>query len=60
MPNSYEDAKEKGWTSISTIADEAEAYNLCAFLKDRMPILTAVTDALEKGKFTVWCKSGLV
>ena len=60
MPNNYEEAINQGWTALSgNCTTEEFAINVAETIKERMPVLTAVTPALQEGLFQIWCKTEL-
>lgn len=60
MPSTAKEAEKQGWTVVGIPTDEQEAHSLAGFLKERLPIHTAVVPSATEGLFSVWCKSGLV
>lgn len=60
MPSTAKEAEKQGWTAVGIPTDEQEAHSLAGFLKERLPIRTAVVPSATEGLFSVWCKSGLV
>ena len=59
MPKDAKEAKEQGWTAVGMPSDEQGAHSLACFLKERLPVFTAVVPSATKGMFSVWCKSNL-
>ena len=56
MPKDYEEAIKQGWTALSgNCTSEEIATNVAEMIKERMPVLTAVTPASNNGLFHLWC-----
>lgn len=58
MPKDYEEAINQGWTALSgNCTTEEDAINVAEMIKERMPVLTAVTSTAKPGGFLIWCKA---